>query len=206
VFIELTDHLRCPVEHEEQFLVLIPHAMDGRAVLTGRLGCPACRREFTVADGIADLRLPDDPPLPVAGSQARGVADPAAGAEPLSADGTLALLGLGGPGGYVALVGDAAGVAPGLMAAMPGVHFVAVNVENPLDPAPMLSRLVAGRLPFKRRSLRGVVLGPGYGGEARWTAEALRTILPGLRVVGAGAAPEGLTVLGEAGGWYVGTA
>ena len=176
--------------------MLIPHAMDGRAVVTGRLGCPVCHREYTVAGGIADLRLPGDPDLPVATD------DP----DPLTGDGVLALLGLGGPGGYVAMVGSASTAAPELIAARPGVHVVTVNADAALDPEPMLSRLAAGCLPLKRRSLRGVVLGAGYGADVRWIADALRTILPGLRVVGAGPAPADLTVLGEAGGWYVGTA
>ncbi len=196
MFIELTDHLRCPAEHEEQFLVLVPHAMDARAVTEGRLGCPVCRREFTVSGGIVDLRLPDDPPPPEV------VETP----EPLTGDGALALLGLSGPGGYVALVGGVASVAGELIAGRPGVHVVTVNAPGTVGPEPMLSRIVAGRLPLKRRSLRGVVLGAGYGADARWSAEAIRTVLPGLRVVGAGTPPADLTVLGEAGGWYVGTA
>ena len=42
MFIELTDHLRCPADHEEAFLVLLPDQMDGRAVRGGALGCPVC--------------------------------------------------------------------------------------------------------------------------------------------------------------------
>ena len=54
--------------------------------------------------------------------------------------------------------------------------------------------------------MRGVVLGPGFGGDAHWVSEALRVILPGLRIVGEGAEPAlaNLEVLGSAGGGWVG--
>ena len=39
-------------------------------------------------------------------------------------------------------------------------------------------------LPLKARSMRGVVLGSPYGDDARWIAEAVRVVLPGLRVAG----------------------
>jgi hypothetical protein len=40
MFIELTDHLRCPADHAESYLVLLPEEMRERSVRTGRLGCP----------------------------------------------------------------------------------------------------------------------------------------------------------------------
>ncbi len=40
--IELTDLLRCPADHDEAFLVLLPDRMEGRRVLAGHLGCPMC--------------------------------------------------------------------------------------------------------------------------------------------------------------------
>ena len=55
MFIELTDHLRCPADHEESYLVLLPDRMDGRSVREGRLGCPVCGRTYRLANGILDL-------------------------------------------------------------------------------------------------------------------------------------------------------
>ncbi len=55
MFIELTDHLRCPEDHEEQFLVLLPDRLDGRSVKEGQLGCPVCGRTFAVRDGTVDF-------------------------------------------------------------------------------------------------------------------------------------------------------
>jgi uncharacterized protein YbaR (Trm112 family) len=55
MFIELTDHLRCPAEHEESYLVLLPDRMEARSVRSGRLGCPACGRTYAVEEGVLDL-------------------------------------------------------------------------------------------------------------------------------------------------------
>jgi len=44
MYIELTDHLRCPENHEERFLVLLPDRVEDRSVRTGQLGCPVCGR------------------------------------------------------------------------------------------------------------------------------------------------------------------
>ena len=54
MFIELTDHLRCPAEHDEAFLVLLPELIEGRSVRKGTLGCPICDRRFTLRDGVFD--------------------------------------------------------------------------------------------------------------------------------------------------------
>ena len=49
--IELTDHLRCPREHAEAFLVLLPDRMDQRRVVAGHLGCPVCGWSTAWTDG-----------------------------------------------------------------------------------------------------------------------------------------------------------
>lgn len=173
MFIELTDHLRCPAAHEEAYLVLLPDAMAGRDVTAGRLGCPACQAEYLVRNGIA--LLGDPPPLPQDPPQLDGA-------------GVAALLGLEGPGGFVALVGGAAADWPGVAAALEGVHLVGVNPPVGIAPAPGFSVVRAPVLPFKARSLRGVALGPGYGADPGWVAAAAAAVLPGLRVAGEGSA------------------
>ena len=55
MFIELTDHLRCPAGHEESYLVLLPDEMQERSVRAGRLGCPVCGRTYEVKEGVLDL-------------------------------------------------------------------------------------------------------------------------------------------------------
>jgi len=93
MFIELTDHLRCPAGHDESFLVLLPDHIEGRDVRSGQLGCPVCGRTFQLVDGVFDT---GDAPTP---------APSGSGTSRLDAQGLSALVGLSGPGGYLALVG-----------------------------------------------------------------------------------------------------
>lgn len=194
MFIELTDHLRCPADHPESFLVLVPDVMDGRRVLQGTLGCPICHAEYRITDGIADLGVAAQPPAPPA---AESTVDAAA---------ILAFLGLEGPGGYLGLVGDASRLAPGLQTLLPGVHLVAVNPPAGTLPTSELSLIWAPRMPLKARTLRGVVVGRPFASDAGWGADAVRSVLPGLRAAGQGPVPDvvGFELLGSAEGWWVG--
>jgi uncharacterized protein YbaR (Trm112 family) len=90
MYIELTDHLRCPEDHEESFLVLLPDRVEDRSVRAGQLGCPVCGRTFTLVDGVVDVGGAPDP------------SEDDAGPGP---DALTALVGLGGPGGYLVVVG-----------------------------------------------------------------------------------------------------
>ncbi len=118
MFIELTDHLRCPADHDEAFLVLIPETVAGRDVVKGVLGCPICNREYPVTAGIAHF-----------GPEAASATAPAVGGATPDAQAMLSFLSLEGPGGYVTLVGRAAGLASGLRELLSGVHLVVVNPD-----------------------------------------------------------------------------
>jgi len=144
VFIELTDHLRCPADHAESYLVLIPAQMAGRSVVRGVLGCPVCQAEYSVEAGVARLgeppnrrtvELPNNPPISPSALQT--------------------FLGLEGPGGYVALVGDAAQYAPGLGEHLPGVHLALINPLEQPAPSPRWSVLLSPRLPLRSRAPAG---------------------------------------------------
>lgn len=193
MFIELTDHLRCPEDHEEAFLVLLPERMEERSVRSGTLGCPICDRRFTIRDGVLDLG--DAPPAPAADSH-------------LDADAATTLIGLGGPGGYLVLAGAPAAAWRGIAASTPGVGLVAVNPPATVSDGGGVSVIRGGRFPLKARSMRGVVLGRPFGGEEPWVREAARVVLPGLRVVGEGTAPpaELIDLMADAAGVWVGTA
>lgn len=191
MFIELTDHLRCPADHAEQYLVLLPDRIVERSVIAGRLGCPVCGRTWPVGEGVAELGGP--PPAPASGA----ALDPAA---------MHVLLGLSGPGGYAALVGSAAEAWRELAAELRGVALVAVNPPAGIaDAAPALSVVRAPLIPLKARSLRGVVLGAELSGDPHWVREAARVTLPGLRVVGRGPEPDlpELELLASAEGTWV---
>jgi hypothetical protein len=192
MFIELTDHLRCPAGHDEQFLVLLPHRMEGRSVREGQLGCPVCHRIFSLVDGVLD----------VGGAPAVEDAPTALDAESLST-----LVGLSGPGGYLVLVGPPAAAWQEVARLNPGVGLVAVNPPVGVRDQEALSVLRGGRLPLKSHSMRGVVLGRPFATEPAWVSEAARVLLPGLRVVGESADPEtdSIDLMASAGGVWVGT-
>lgn len=190
MFIELTDHLRCPADHPESFLVLLPDQVEGRSVRTGHLGCPVCGRTFVLKDGVPEF----------GGVPAVDIAESG-----LSGDAITAFLGLGGPGGYLALVGGPARVWREIERLNPGVSLVAVNPARDVIDQPGLSVLRSERLPLKSHSMRGVVLGQPFADTPAWVADSARAVLPGLRLVGEGGRPpeEGLEILAAAGDVWV---
>jgi len=189
MFIELTDHLRCPEDHPESFLVLLPDTMDGRLVSAGVIGCPVCHQETRIIEGVADFGASQPPRQPSG----------------LTADAAHALLGLDGPGGYLALVGAVGALAPSLAGRLPGISLVLVNPPAGTADSAQASVLRSARLPLKARSMRGLVIPSEYARLPGWLEDGILAVLPGLRVVGEGNAPEreGLTILAEAGGWWV---
>ncbi|MDZ4862947.1 MAG: hypothetical protein SGJ01_05810 [Gemmatimonadota bacterium] len=194
MFIELTDHLRCPADHEESFLVLIPDEMAGRHVVRGTLGCPVCQREYPIEQQVVRL------------GEAAAPASPAAVGPDPGAAALLTLLGLEGPGGYLSLVGEVGRHAAEIAVLLPGIHLVLVNPPEGMGLMPGASLVHASRLPLKRRSLRGAVLGRPWAMHAGWTEAAVGAVLPGLRLVGTGPVPMGVAfeLLGSADGWWVG--
>jgi uncharacterized protein YbaR (Trm112 family) len=193
VFIELTDHLRCPADHEEAFLVLLPEVMQHRSVRSGQLGCPVCNRTFRIENGVLDIG--GSPPIGDAGSA-------------LDAEGLIALAGVNGPGGYMTLVGPLASLWKEVSELQPGVALVGVNpARDVADQAPRFSVIRGYRIPIKSRAMRGVVLGRPYADDPAWVREAARVVLPGLRIVGEGADPPAdvVDLMASAGGTWVGT-
>jgi uncharacterized protein YbaR (Trm112 family) len=193
MFIELTDHLRCPADHDESYLVLLPDRMEGRSVREGRLGCPACGRSYQIVDGVLDV-----------GGDAAAPADSTV----LTPEAVTALIGLSGPGGYLVLAGRPAAAWRAVAEQNPGVALVAVNPPAEVADEPGISVLRGGSLPLKSRSMRGVVLGSPMGEDGRWVRDAVRVVLPGLRVAGEGKVPDPAVVdlMAAAGGAWVGTA
>ena len=152
MFIELTDHLRCPADHDESYLVLLPDRMEDRSVREGRLGCPVCGRTYMLADGVLDL-----------GGAARPSRRPrrCSSRRPLTA-----LVGLSGPGGYLVLVGRPAARWREVAELNPGVGAGRGESRRRRSrDAPGISVLRGGSLPLKSRSMRGVVLGKSLRGR-----------------------------------------
>ncbi len=186
MFIELTDHLRCPENHPEAFLVLLPDRMEQRDVVAGHLGCPVCGWSTAWDGGIPDF---GEPWL-------------SAGRPAFDAPAAHAMLGIDGPGGWIALGGNAGVLAEPLMALLPGVSLALLN-------PPATARSVAGgstidgaRWPLKQHAVRGVILGSDVPDP--WRDTAVSSTLPGLRVVGSGDLPRtAAQVLGNVGGVWV---
>ncbi len=168
MFIELTDHLRCIADHDEQFVVLLPDRMEGRRVMAGTIGCPVCGATVPVVDGAMDFGGPPPPPT---------------GATNLTAEAIVALLGLEGPGGFIALLGAAGGLADQLTARLPGVRFVLINPPAGVVGSETTSVVRAGRLPVKAASMRSLVVSADHGVDRGWVGPAVRAVLPGNRVV-----------------------
>lgn len=190
MFIELTDHLRCIADHAEQFVVLLPDRMAGRRVMAGTVGCPVCGIVVPVVEGTMDF---GGPPAPAPGSTS------------LSADAIVTLLGLEGPGGFIALIGAAGGVAEEVAARLPGARLVLVNPPTGVVGSETASVIRAGRLPVKVSSMRGVVVSADHGTDPAWVAAATQAVLPGNRVVvESGHDPDaGLEVLARTGQLWV---
>jgi uncharacterized protein YbaR (Trm112 family) len=191
MFIELTDHLRCPADHDESFLVLLPEVMDGRSVRSGQLGCPVCNRTYDLVDGVFDAG--GAPPAPTEGTG-------------LSAENLSVLVGLHGPGGYAALVGPLASLWAEFAELNPGVALIAINPDADVTDSPGISVIRGGSIPLKSRSLRGIALGRPYADDPFWVREAARVVLPGLRIVGEGGQPpeDLIELMASAGGVWVG--
>lgn len=197
MFIELSEFLRCPEQHEETFCVVAPDEMTGRMVTRGIVGCPLCRREYPINDGVADFAPDLATPAPPAASTAAPALDP---------DAVWALLGLGNPGGFVVLLGSAATLAGRLAQHMGGVHFVGVNAPAAVEVSPVLTLLRhQNSIPLRTAVARGVAVGRELAHEP-WLSEGARVLLKGLRLVAQAeqAVVPGVTQLAAGRGLWVG--
>jgi hypothetical protein len=196
LFIELAEYLKCPVEHEDAYLVLATGAMKGRAIRYGTLGCPVCRAEYLIVQQCVRF----GPPPGIPEGRRPSLEMPAAEA-------VQALIALESPGGYVALVGSAVDLAGELAAWMPNVHFVCVNAPEGTTPSLTRSLLEStATIPLRDGVVRGVVLGGEYPAEP-WEREAARVTLRGQRVVvlrESVVPPSGLAALAAGQGMWVG--
>ena len=179
--IELTEMLACPEPHAADVLVLSTAQMKGRMVYFGLVGCPVCRNEYPIVNGVVEFGGRGTR------EEERGPAatrPPSSATPPASDAGTLqALLDLSGPGGFVVLVGEAVRHAAGLAGLMSGIHFVGVNAPAGLGESPVLSLVRAPKgIPLRSAMARGVVVGADLA-RAPWLEEAVRVLLRGRRLV-----------------------
>lgn len=179
MFIELIDLLRCPVDHEESWLVAAFAKMDQRFVIEGQLGCPVCSATYQIRAGVAEF----------AGAPAwsKGMR-PVAGAD--EAVRFAAMLGLIRPGSAAVLHGSA-GVNAASIAEMTGARIIVVNSLAPAGESERVGVVTAAsRLPVAAGSLDGIVVETS---SDQAIGEALRVVRPGGRIV----APAGTTAGGR---------
>jgi hypothetical protein len=190
MFIELVDVLRCLEPHEDTWLVASVTRWDGRHIVEGVLGCPACRREYVVSGGITWFVDPS------AARDGGRLTTAAPTAPPDRVARAAALLGLTEGGGTILLGGDWVECAHALVELGAG-QVVLVNAAPSSPSAQEVSSIVVGdRLPLAAGALRGVAL----GGEAATTAlvaAAVRALRPRGRLVAPSsvAVPDGMTEL-----------
>ena len=173
MFIELVDSLRCIRPHEITWLVASADTMRRRDIVRGILGCPVCRAEYPIVNGVA--RFGDS-----------GPDIPAAVGPPPSDDATLriaALLDVSLPGGFVTLTGSWARFARPLSVLAEGVHVLALNPDSGLDSGEGVSvATAADEVPLRPNVCRGIVVDSRHSGLA-WLASAAAALLPGGRLV-----------------------
>jgi hypothetical protein len=202
--IELTEMLRCPEPHEQQHLVLSTGEMKGRMVRSGILGCPVCQREFRILNGVVDFAGQGTRD---AGHGTRDTGTVAVDAPAVDTDAIQAMLDLSGPGGIVALVGEAVRHAPALAGLMEGVHFVGTNAPAECEECTTLSLVSAEQvIPLRDSTTRGVLIGADFAREP-WLTEAHRVLLRGRRWVAQASAiapPAGITQIASSGDVVVG--
>jgi uncharacterized protein YbaR (Trm112 family) len=168
MFIELVDSLRCLERHDETWLVAGVTRMDGRHIVDGVLGCPICRREYPVHDGIAWFTTPSAP------DSARVARAPVA-ADSEWTTRAAALLGLSEGGGIVCLGGEWIDCADALSALEPS-HVVVLNAQPDASSSQVISAImVDDRLPFGAGTVRAAALGGEASQLLASTAECLRS-------------------------------
>ncbi len=173
MFLELTDLLTCPRCGPGFGLVLLVHEVEERRVKRGWLGCPNCRNDFPVENGVADLRRePGAPKSP----------HPAYEDVELSLK-IVALSGLADGRDYLLLDERLAHAAAAVVELAPELEVIVVRT-TPDDSAEQLgiSRVLSDTpFPIVEYRLRGVAIAPG--GNRELVAAAARHVSTGGRLV-----------------------
>ncbi len=173
MFFELTDLLTCPRCGPGFGLVLLVHEVEERRVKRGWLGCPNCRNNFPVENGIADLRCQPE---------VSGAPRPAYEDEELALK-IVALSGLADGRDYLLLDERLAHAAPAVVEMAPELEVIVVRTK-PDDCAEQygISRVLSDTpFPLVEHRLRGVAIAPG--GNRELVAAAARHVSTGGRLV-----------------------
>jgi len=166
----LTDHLICPRCAGESGLILLAERMTDRRVESGALGCPQCRSQYPIRNGVADLRID-------------GAAAPAETIE-LDAEAThrlAALIGVTEGPAFVLTIGLATESAAHLAAIVPGVEVISAGAEDGGSAAGVSRILFDGRIPIRAGGVSGAAITVPAGTDI--LADATRVLNPLGRLV-----------------------
>ena len=201
MFIELVDALRCPHPHEESWLVLAAERIEARHIGEGALGCPVCRAEYPIRDGIADFTpgtsVDDAERAQPSRDAAEAIADVGAGD-------LAALLDLGDALGFVVLVGAWGRRARSLLDLVVVPPLLVVDPPDGVSIVPGMSGVRSGpSLPLAAGAARAVAVD---GMNAERLASAVRATRTGGRIVApaAAAVPDGVRELARSDAVWVG--
>jgi uncharacterized protein YbaR (Trm112 family) len=189
---DLLDALRCPVMHEESWLVALVRQADGPALLEAELACPVCAAEYRISGGVAHFTETVPP----------------ADAYPYTSDMALrlaALLGVAESLRPIALVGRYA-AAGGVLGSIVAAPQVLINSVAPAGTAAgtgtgtgtaAASRIVvADRLPLGVDTLAAIAVDAAHASPAFLESAARALRLGGRLVAPADAAvPVGMREL-----------
>ena len=169
----LTDYLICPECDSELGLILLAERVESQRVLEGQLGCPACRTQFRVSDGLADFTGEDS----TGGDPVRGTVVHDRDALELAA-----LLGVTEGPAMLALIGEWRAAPKQLAAVVPDAEIIVLQASRvPVAGEPNVSRLRVGqRLPLREASVRGVAVA---GTAVAQLSEAARICRLAARIV-----------------------
>ncbi len=160
MFIELVDALRCPVPHEESWLVASTGRMVFRHIVEGTLGCPVCKAQYPIRRGIVDFRRAPHALLP-----------PEAPPDDEQATRLAALLDLSDESGFALLLGAWSVHAP-LVRGRAETPLMLVDPPEGMEGEPGISGIRCdGVLPIAPGAARGVAID---GGAPARVASAVR--------------------------------
>ena len=164
MYIELVDALRCPVLHEETWLVASTTRMEARHIVTGTLGCPVCLAEYPIVDGVVDFR------------GVRAVALPAAEPHaPNAAMRVAAMLDLTDATGFAVLLGQWGALANDL-ASFAETPLIAVDPPDGIVGSPGVSVLRCdGGLPLASGAARAIAIDAHNAARAEAAVRVTRT-------------------------------
>lgn len=180
MLLELIDSLRCPASHEETWLVASVDAWRGAHVARGVLGCPICRAEYPIADGVIDFTR--------SGSAPALSADAGAGTEHAEVLRLAAQLDLREPGGLVLLAGCYAPLAAWLQSVTAAQYVVVATAGAPIPRGAETGLVVGERLPLAAQTVRAAALDAAAAQEPLLT-EFTRVLRPEARLVAAASVP-----------------